>query len=54
MRARSVNLSNIAFSAPKSAGEDLVISNISCKATTYRFLEQAQPDQKAGSQGKAK
>ncbi len=53
---RIVNLSNISFSAPKAPGENLVLSTITCKATTYRFLEQpgaAQPGG-AGGQGKAK
>jgi len=53
---RIVNLSNISFSAPKAAGENLVLSTITCMATTYRFLEQpaaAQPGG-AGGQGKAK
>jgi len=53
---RIVNLSNISFHSPKQTKEGLVLSDISCKATTYRFLEQAQPSQApgAGGQGKAK
>ena len=47
---RIVNLSNIAFSGPKPVGENLVLSNISCRATTYRFLEQP-PAQSAGAGG---
>jgi type IV pilus assembly protein PilO len=38
---RIVNLSNIVFSAPKPAGDNLVQETINCTATTYRFLEQA-------------
>jgi len=38
---RIVNLSNIAFTAPKPAGDNLVLETINCTATTYRFLEQA-------------
>jgi type IV pilus assembly protein PilO len=53
---RIVNLSNISFSSPKAAGENLVLSTINCKATTFRFLEQPPPGQAAaaGSGGKAK
>jgi len=50
---RIVNLSNISFSSPKPSGDDLVLSTISCRATTYRFLEQPPPAQ-AGAPGKAK
>jgi type IV pilus assembly protein PilO len=46
---RIVNLSNIAFSGPKAAGENLVVSTINCKATTYRVLEQAAPTQSGGA-----
>jgi type IV pilus assembly protein PilO len=38
---RIVNLSNIAFTAPRPAGDNLVLETITCTATTYRFLEQA-------------
>ena len=46
---RIVNLSNIAFTAPKPAGDNLVLETINCTATTYRFLEQAAA---AGGKGK--
>ena len=48
---RIVNLSNIAFSAPKPAGDNLVVETINCTATTYRFLEQAPA---AGGKGTTK
>jgi type IV pilus assembly protein PilO len=53
---RIVNLSNISFTGPRPAGENLVLSTINCKATTFRFLEQPPPAQAkgAGGQGKAK
>jgi type IV pilus assembly protein PilO len=51
---RIVNLSNIAFSGPKVAGENLVLSTINCKATTYRFLEQPPPAQANGAAGPGK
>jgi type IV pilus assembly protein PilO len=53
---RIVNLSNISFQTPKKGKGDIVLSSINCKATTYRFLEQAQPAKApdAGGQGKAK
>jgi hypothetical protein len=50
-----VNLSNIAFSAPKPSGDNLVLVTVSCTATTFRFLEQqetAAPG--AGDKGKKK
>ncbi|MFA6149543.1 MAG: type 4a pilus biogenesis protein PilO [bacterium] len=37
---RIVNLSNIAFSAPKPSGDNLVLVTVNCTATTYRFLDQ--------------
>ncbi len=40
---RIVNLSNIAFSSPKQVGEGRVVVNVTCTATTYRFVEQAAP-----------
>lgn len=49
---RIVNLSDIVFSAPKPGGENRMLVNVSCTATTYRFLEQAQ--QEAGGPGKGK
>ena len=52
---RIVNLSNIAFSAPKPSGDNLVLVTVNCTATTFRFLEQqetAAPG--AGGQGKKK
>jgi type IV pilus assembly protein PilO len=49
---RIVNLSDIAFSGPRPGGENRMLVNISCTATTYRFLEQVQ--QAAGEAGKGK
>ena len=37
---RIVNLSDIVFSSPKPAGDDRMQVNVSCTATTFRFLEQ--------------
>ena len=52
---RIVNLSNIAFTAPKPAGDNLVLETITCTATTYRFLEQAAAaTPAAGGKGTAK
>jgi type IV pilus assembly protein PilO len=51
---RIVNLSDIAFSGPKSGGDNRMLVNISCIATTYRFLEQAQQDTGGAGKGKAK
>jgi len=52
---RIVNLSNIAFTAPKPAGDNLVLETINCTATTYRFLEQpAAAPPAAGGKGGAK
>jgi type IV pilus assembly protein PilO len=45
---RIVNLSNIAFTAPKPAGDNLVLETINCTATTYRFLEQPAAPAAAG------
>jgi len=45
---RIVNLSDIVFSSPKGMGEDRMQVNVSCTATTFRFLEQAA----AGKGGK--
>ncbi len=36
---RIVNISNIDFSSPKLGGEGVVSVNVTCTATTYRFLE---------------
>ncbi len=49
---RIVNLSDIAFSQPKRGGEGLMQVNITCAATTFRFLEQAP--QPAAEKGKGK
>lgn len=38
---RIVNLSDIAFSQPKRRGDGLMQVNVTCAATTFRFLEQA-------------
>ena len=52
---RIVNLSNIIFSSPKPTGDNLVLVNVNCMATTYRFLEpQAAAAPGAGDQGKKK
>ncbi|HEX9190581.1 MAG TPA: type 4a pilus biogenesis protein PilO [Candidatus Deferrimicrobiaceae bacterium] len=48
---RIVNLSNIAFTAPKPAGDNVVLETINCTATTYRFIEQAAA---AGGKGTTK
>lgn len=37
---RIVNLSDIVFSSPKPLGDDRMQVNVSCTATTFRFLEQ--------------
>ncbi len=44
---RIVNISNIAFSSPKRTDPTRYQENISCTATTYRFLEQATKAQPA-------
>lgn len=52
---RIVNLSDISFTSPKPAGDNRIQVNITCSATTYRFLEQAQQaQQEAGGAGKGK
>ncbi len=53
---RIVNLSDISFQSPKQTKDNLVLSSINCKATTFRFLEQSPPANApaAGGQGKAK
>ena len=52
---RIVNLSNITFSSPKPSGDNLVLVNVNCTATTYRFLEQqAAAAPGAGDEGKKK
>jgi len=52
---RIVNLSNITFSSPKPAGDNLVLVTVNCTATTYRFLEQqAATAPGTGDQGKKK
>lgn len=49
---RIVNLSDIVFSNPKAMGEDRRQVNVSCTATTFRFLEQTTGGQ--GGKGGAK
>lgn len=49
---RIVNLSDIAFSQPKRGGDGLMLVNVTCAATTFRFLEQAP--QPAAEKGKGK
>jgi type IV pilus assembly protein PilO len=51
---RIVNLSNITFSSPKPAGDNLVLVTVNCTATTYRFLDQQAGAPGAGDQGKKK
>lgn len=56
---RIVNISNIDFTTPKVSPDGTVAVNVSCTATTYRFLEQAAKpagtDNTSGSaKGKAK
>src|SRR5512135_973764 len=52
---RIVNLSNITFSSPKPAGDNIVLETVNCTATTYRFLEQqASTAPGTGDQGKKK
>jgi type IV pilus assembly protein PilO len=51
---RIVNLSNITFSSPKPAGDNLVLVTVNCTATTYRFLDQQAKAPGAGDQGKKK
>lgn len=51
---RIVNLSNIAFSGSKPGGENRMLVNVSCTATTYRFLEPAQQEAGGAGKGKAK
>lgn len=51
---RIVNLSNITFSSPKPAGDNLVLVTVNCTATTYRFLDQPAAAPGAGDQGKKK
>jgi len=38
---RIVNLSDIAFAQPKRRGDGVMQINVTCAATTFRFLEQA-------------
>jgi type IV pilus assembly protein PilO len=60
--SRIVNLSNIDFANPKLGPDGVITTNVSCTATTYRFLEQppAAPKDAAGAaktgadKGKAK
>lgn len=47
---RIVNISDIGFDSPRQGGDERVLVNVSCTATTYRFLEQApQPAAGAGA-----
>jgi type IV pilus assembly protein PilO len=50
---RIVNVSDITFSQPKPGGEDRMKVNVSCTATTYRFLEQAKPEPAGPGKGAA-
>ena len=49
---RIVNLTNIVFSKPKAAGDDRMMVDVSCTATTFRFLE--QPGGEKAGKGSAK
>lgn len=51
---RIVNLSNITFSAPKPSGDNLVLVNVNCTATTYRFIEQQAASAAPAAGGKGK
>jgi type IV pilus assembly protein PilO len=53
---RIVNISNLDFSNPKTGSDGSVGVNVSCTATTYRFLEQAPPvdNQAAAQKGMSK
>ena len=50
---RIVNLSNIAFTAPRAGGENRMVETINCTATTYRFLEQSAAAAAPRDKGKA-
>ncbi len=50
---RIVNLSDINFSQPKRGGDGQMQVNVTCSATTFRFLEQAPP-QPAAAKGAGK
>ncbi len=45
---RIVNLSDINFSQPKRGGDGMMQVNVTCTATTFRFLEQAPAPPAAG------
>lgn len=51
---RIVNLSDMTFGSPKQGGENQVLVNIGCTATTYRFLEQAAQESPGAGKGKGK
>jgi type IV pilus assembly protein PilO len=51
---RIVNLLDISFSSPKPGVDNRMLVNISCSATTYRFLEQAKPEAGGAGKGVAK
>ncbi|MBI5419630.1 MAG: type 4a pilus biogenesis protein PilO [Deltaproteobacteria bacterium] len=51
---RIVNISDIGFAAPTRSGDDRVLVNVGCTATTYRFLEQAPQAAAGGSAGTGK
>jgi len=51
---RIVNLSDIAFSQPKRGGDGQMQVNVTCAATTFRFLEQAPPPPPAAGKGAGK
>jgi type IV pilus assembly protein PilO len=50
---RIVNVSDITFSNPKPGGEDRMKVNVSCTATTYRFMEQAKQEAAGAGKGAA-
>lgn len=51
---RIVNISDVTFGNPKPGGENQVLVNIGCTATTYRFLEQAAQESPGAGKGKGK
>ncbi len=51
---RIVNLSDIAFSQPKRGADGQMQVNVTCQATTFRFLEQAPPPPPAAGKGAGK
>lgn len=51
---RIVNISDIGFSSPTRVDDTRYTVNVSCTATTYRFLEQAAKAQAEGKKGASK